>query len=219
MRSLLQTPGPSLREFLTAWYGPADKAPSPLPSSSVPVPSALTEWFETVSCWSAPVTVQNTVVPLDELEDEDGKVVFWVESEGVWLWAYDVREASQDPAVFDRECEDDVPWTPSGLTLSSFLLQPAVFEAVMGAEHPAATDWIPADRLSEALAPLDPLPGPDWNWPANGSHLYAGDGLLGFAINEGEDGDASDGWSVVTAAQPARPTAVPVLHSRGDVAR
>lgn len=74
--ALLETPGPSVREFLTSWYGPADRAASPFPPSSVHVPQPLADWFDTVSCWSKPVTVQNHVVPLNDLQDEDGKVVF-----------------------------------------------------------------------------------------------------------------------------------------------
>jgi hypothetical protein len=184
MRELFEVGPDSLERFVTRWYGPADR------SSGVPVgvggdaPRPLREWFELASRWSTPITVQNRVLSSPRVDA--GKVVFLVESQGVWLWATDRGDG--DPPVYDRENVQDRPWQPTGVPLSTFLLHVAVFEAVMGSSRGACACWVTPAQLDEILAPLRALPMPDWRWPASGHRLYAADGLLAFAgPNPGPD--------------------------------
>lgn len=100
MLALAGLPPPSVEEFLTYWYGPPDGA-EPAAAPPADEPGALRDWFATVSRWSRPVTFQNEMLRPEERWTEDGKTVFWVENQGVWLWAYE--PGADDPAVYDRE--------------------------------------------------------------------------------------------------------------------
>lgn len=140
------------------------------------IPRPLRDWFELTSRWTAPVTTQNRV--LSSPRPDQGKLVFWVENQGAWLWA--TTTDVDDPPVFDRENVDGQPWQRTGVPLSTFLLHVTVFEAIMGAPYGASACWVSPAQLAEILAPLRPLPMPDWRWPAAGHRLYAADGLLAF---------------------------------------
>ncbi len=172
MRELFHVDGNSLERFLTRWYGPPDRQRVTVEVDGVPGP--LRDWFELTSCWSTPVTAQSRV--LSQPRQENGKLVFWVENQGVWLWA--TTADGDDPPVYDRENVDGAVWQPTGEPLSTFLLHVAVFEAVMGASHCAYAGWVSPAQFEEILAPLRPLPMPDWHWPTGGHRLYAADGLL-----------------------------------------
>ena len=201
MRELFEVEPDSLERFLTRWYGPPDGEPVP---ASAALPRPLREWFEVTSRWSTPLTTQNRVER--EPWTDSGKLVFWVENQGVWLWA--TTPDGDDPPVFDRENEDGSPWLRTGERLSTFLLHVAVFEAVMGAVHGASAGWVPRDRLPEILAPLEPLPMPDWRWPPGAHRLYAADGLLALAGPNLEPGEAAEeaewGEVFVAADRPER---------------
>lgn len=195
MRELFDVEPDSLERFLIRWYGPPDKEPADVGAE---LPRPLREWFEVTSRWSTPVIVQNRV----EREPwiDNGKSVVWVENQGVWLWAIDPE--GDDPPVFDRENEDGVPWQPTGVPLSTFLLHATVFEAIWGAAG-ASTSWVSTDRLAQILAPLRTLPMPDWRWPEQGHRLYAADGLLAFAgpnPGPGETAETTTWCEVVLAA-------------------
>ena len=109
------------------------------------------------SRWSRPVASQNRVLDADSARVEDGKLVFWVENQGVWLWAVD--PVGEDPEVYDRENVPGQLWQSTGVPLSAFLVHVAVFEAIWGAQTGAGAAWITPQRLDEILSPLTPIPG------------------------------------------------------------
>ena len=74
------------------------------------MPRSLRTWFATTGRWAKLVMTQNQVLSGDHPEVEDGKLVVWVENQGVWEWGVDPD--SDDPEVYDRENEDDEPWQP-----------------------------------------------------------------------------------------------------------
>jgi hypothetical protein len=47
------------------------------------------------------VAIQNSVRDADSGWVEDGRLVFWMENQGVWLWGLDQTE--DDLQVYDRE--------------------------------------------------------------------------------------------------------------------
>ncbi len=196
MRDLLHVDGDSLERFLSRWYGPPDREPA-VDGDALPGP--LRDWFALTSRWSTPVATQNRVLSRPWLDD--GKLVFWVENQGVWLWA--TTADGDDPPVYDRENVDGAGWQPTGEPLSTFLLHVAVFEAVMGARHGACAAWVSPAPFEEVLAPLHPLPMPDWRWPAGGHRLYAADGLLALGgpnPGPGETAETADLREVWVAA-------------------
>jgi len=190
MRELFDVEADSVERFLVRWYGPPDREAGPVPNGSIEVPRPLLDWYELKSRWSVPLVVQNRLLGPDEVHVEDGKLIFWVENQGVWLWACDC--AGDDPAVFDRENEPGEAWQPTGVALSRFLLHVAVVEAIFGAPHGASAAWVTPAQLDAVLAPLRPLPMPAWRWPAAGHRLYAGEGLLAFAGPNAGPGETAE---------------------------
>jgi hypothetical protein len=206
MRELFDVTADSLERFLVRWYGPPDREPGSVPTGPTTLPRPLRAWYELASRWSTPLVVQNQLLGPDEVQVEDGKLVFWVENQGVWLWGCD--RVGDDPTVFDRENQPGEPWQPTGVALSRFLLHVAVFEAICGARCSAGASWLTPEQLDAVLVPLRPLPMPAWRWPAAGHRLYAGEGLLGLAgpnPGPGQTAETADMREVFLAArEPGR---------------
>lgn len=195
----------SLERFLVHWHGPPhlDEAPN-LAEGSADIPQPLRDWYQLTARWRAPVTVQNRILLPAQLYLDDGKLVFWVENQRVWLWAVDPH--GDDPEVFDRENEPGANWYGTGTRLSHFLVHVAVFEAILGAKHHASAADITPEQLVVVLKPLQPLPMIPWRWPSPGHQLHAGDGLLAFTgpnpeLAEGIE--ANQRWDLFLAAESA----------------
>lgn len=216
MRDVLDCACPRLDRFLTRWYGQPDRGAAPAVQTGHRMPRPLCEWFQVVSRWSRPIAVQNRVLGVDEVWVEDGRLVFWVENQGVWLWGVDLE--GDDPRVYDRENEPGRPWQPTSVTLSVFLVHVAVFEAVWNAQFGAVAAWITPDRLDEVLAPLTPIPGAAWRWPSPRHQLYVGDEVLAFAgpnYGAGETAETAEYREVFVAG--AEPSAVRYLSTINNV--
>lgn len=112
-----------------------------------------------------------------------------------------------DKLVFwvKNEHEYGAAWRPTGERLSTFLLHVAVFEAVLGAAYGASACRVSAARVADILAPMRPLPMPEWRWPSGGCRLYAADGLLALAGGDGGPGETTATRAVwVAADEPGR---------------
>jgi hypothetical protein len=145
--------------------------------------------------------VRNDVWSIDRPTVEDGKLVVWMENQGVWEWAVD--QDADDPDVYDRKNEDDEPWQPTGPRLSDFLVHVAVFETIMNPDHGAGVSGIGRNQCQDILTPLKPIPNTRWRWPGPGSSLYAGDGLLALAgpTDPDDQPDEAHPWGLFLAAR------------------
>lgn len=179
----LFNPGPeSLERFLTRWHGQPDKEVAAVASGQT-VPPPLRSWFETVSRWSHGVGVQNRVVAPYPDEHDTSVQIFWVENQDVWLWGYRA-DSGDDPIVLDRENEQGKPWETTNTPLSQFLLQVAVFEALMGAPYGGCAIDISKEPIDQITRPLVSLPTRAWHW-LNDAGLWVGDGILVMsAVND-----------------------------------
>ncbi|GAB2846641.1 hypothetical protein GCM10027176_57910 [Actinoallomurus bryophytorum] len=202
MRTLFDAGPDALELFLTAWYGEPDREPEVSASGIGPPP--LRGFFEVTSRWSRPLTTHNHVLTPERVRAEDGRRVFCVENQSVWVWG--MEEAGEDPAVYDRLNEAGEEWLPTGVPLSTFLLHLAVFEAIMGAPEPAIACSAGRAERDAALEPLRALPMPAWRWPGPGQRLYAGEGLLAFTrpTTGPDDGAASEHEVWIAAREPDR---------------
>ncbi|GLY67237.1 hypothetical protein [Amycolatopsis taiwanensis] len=183
-----------LLRFLNKWYG-APKSPSVRLTDVSAAPRELVEWHEISAQWHGAITSHNYAITLTELKAEDGKIPFWVENQGNWVWAFDPNDEAH--LVYERGPSDEQPpWTPTCERLSHFLIHATVLEAILGA---------PAMKVAQRISGewLDPqeenreFPLPPWNWPARGSRILLGKNWLAL-VHPSDDPKA--GHDVILAA-------------------
>jgi hypothetical protein len=199
VRELIRTGAPPLEAFLTWWYGPPDRPAGPVARSEVPPP--LSEWSAVTAAWSRPTRRQNQLLADGSDGLEDGRLVFWVENQGVWLWACDPD--GDDPPVYDRENEPGRAWGSTGVRLRQFLVHVEVFEAVWSGAYGGSATWVPPADVAAILAPLSPVPGAEWRWPRPWTRLYAGDGCLALVGPADLDGEPATAYDVFVSGRTA----------------
>jgi hypothetical protein len=175
----------ALIAFVERWYGkPVDQAAivvqtklgPPLVRKMIGLHAAVPE-----------VMQHNHLVQPDELELEEGKVVFLVENQAVCLWA--TEPAGEDPIVWYRNNVQGEPWIEEPERLSGFLIQAVLFEAILHARFGASGTALPGETVRAILAQVAPLGNGRLNW--GGARFFACDGALVMIM--GDDG-ASDVW-------------------------
>ncbi len=195
MDSLAPTDSPSLLQFLRRWYG-APKSPNARLGESPDAPRALVEWHEISAQWGGEITSHNYAIPLAELAAEAGKIPFWVENQGTWVWAFDPK--SEDCSVYEREPSDEpTPWRRTGERLSDFLIHATILEAILGAPATKVAQGVPVDWLWSREGSHE-LPFPAWNWPARDSRIILGESWLAL-VHPSDDPDA--GHDITLAAR------------------
>ncbi|MFD3619137.1 hypothetical protein ACFWWT_28620 [Streptomyces sp. NPDC058676] len=153
----------SVRRFLERWYGVdrvGDTVAFPEMSG---IPRELVEWHEAAASTGVDVTFQDyPIAPAELTRSGDGMIVFWVENQNGYYWAFDPDLAEHQ--VFVKESASDV-WRDTGVTLDRFLLHCTVHEAIVGAESKFSA-VVPESALQGALAAFSALP---FSPPANDS--------------------------------------------------
>ncbi len=128
------------------------------------------------------VASQNQWVSPDELAAEDGRLVFYVENQGVCVWATAPSEANGPMWVQDASEE---MWREESPALDGFLLQAMIFETVAGAPWGGLVSWCEKKDALKVCATMTRLTlAPT----ARLGELYAGEDLLMTRVPNG-DGD------------------------------
>ncbi|GAA1617461.1 hypothetical protein GCM10009828_051970 [Actinoplanes couchii] len=163
----------AMRGFLDVWYADVPTADPTEIDSPVPLPAALTAFYERATRKPVIFGVHNSVYPPHELEyDEDeGGVVFAAENQGAWAKVIDPDD--EDPEVYDDGEPDPEP-------LSGVLLQFALVEAVMSAPYATHEEVTRAER-DELLTGLTRVPLSPASFPEHGTLLYAGPGVVALS--------------------------------------
>jgi hypothetical protein len=175
----LVTVGPhSLECFVERWYGPPTVPAPPLSSG---LRYALAHWYQLAGTYDRPLIHQNHLLEPAEFRRESGRVVFYVENQGVWLWGYDASDTARDPEVFDCEAEPGRQWLSTSESLSEFMLHVAVFEAILGSPVGAGNFGCTRYELDLILRPFARVGLPAWRWPAPEHRLYCGREILAVA--------------------------------------
>ncbi|MFD3911695.1 hypothetical protein [Streptomyces sp. NPDC058603] len=194
MTFLAPTDIQGLLRFLQRWYG-APKSPNMRLEESFETPRELVEWHEIAAQWGGAITSHNYAIPLPDLAAEDGKIPFWVENQGTWIWAFDPN--NENHSVYEREPSDEPnPWKRTGERLSEFLMHATVLEAILGAPstkiaHGVEGDWLWSQEGSQEF------PFPTWNWPAPDSRVLFSENWL--ALTHPSD-DPKTGHDITLAA-------------------
>jgi hypothetical protein len=186
----------AMRVFLERWF---DLPAAPAPSSPPFAPLPLRSLHGVLA--GRDVCVQNRLVMPDHLVVEDGKVVFYVENQGVCAWA--TAAGGDDPPVLVRQNERGAPWEPESDSLSGFLLQMLVLEAVLGAPFGASQEGVDARSLARVMQQIAPLPV--GGWAASRTRFIGGKGVIGFAQPNGEDYDVWLGAKDRARLEPLEP--------------
>jgi hypothetical protein len=210
---LRHPPAEAMELLLASWHGP--RAVEPMTSEqagSTKMPGPLRRFYGILGGWRN-VVVQNVVLAPPEMPHlaqekwatarvDDGKLVFYVENQGVCEWATSLEDTDEAPvwirgSTLGGELSD---WTLEEPPLSVFLLQLLVFEAIMGAPNGASVAWLDRQALAQIVEPLDRLQTGPWRWPSYPGEFYAGDRVLAFAgPNPGPDETESTAENVSLA--------------------
>ncbi|WP_152514238.1 hypothetical protein [Nocardiopsis valliformis] len=116
-----------LELFLREWYGtPTGKPINETLAREIPEP--LRRWHELYQLWETRITHQNHAIPVNELAPERGKIPFWSENQGNFLWAFDPE--NPDSKIY--EYQSDNSWRGTHVDISRFLDVSTVNEAAYG---------------------------------------------------------------------------------------
>jgi len=132
----------------------------------------------------------------------DGRLTFYVENQGVYVWATDPR--GEDPSVRGRFDEVGEPWIDEEVSLSGFLIQICLFEAILGAPFGASASSIDQATLDLVTASLRLVPLGAWRWPAYPGRFWARNGAFVFACPNGPP-DEIPAFSVWVGARSETP--------------
>ncbi len=128
------------------------------------------------------IASQNQWVPEGELAAEDGRLVFYVENQGVCVWA--TAPAAANGPVWVRNAGEEA-WREEVPTLDGFLLQAMIFETIAGAPWGGIVSWCEKKDAQKVCASMTRLPLAPTAWLGE---LYAGEDLLMTRVPSG-DGD------------------------------
>jgi hypothetical protein len=180
----------ALRVFARRWFGCREDSPE---MELAHIPLALRVLHGLVQ-GRRDIFIQNKLVAPDQLAagqgDESahaealvGKTMFYVENQGVSTWAIDA--GGEDPSVYKRTSEWDSPWVLESDSLSAFLIQVLVLEAVYAAPFNARHDGLGARGLAKLAKRVLPLPLPEW--VSDKTRFYGSAGVIGFSWPDGPD--------------------------------
>jgi hypothetical protein len=202
-------------------------------SGPPPLPETLRWWYQLVGKRKGMLCCQNYFLDPLKLEiDADGKMVFFCENQGVYLWATlpaqparraqrvstkhlfddsvdepgDLLSVEEDPPVWGRLNEVSKPWVEEGMKLSEFLIQVCMFELIMAAPYGASAAWADEATLKRVTNALKELPLPPWRWPEFPTRFFYGNGAFVTACPNGTF-EGKQGYSIWAGANTEHPLA------------
>lgn len=196
-----------LQQVVEYWHGPLrpDDGFSEQDLKNIPIPTPLHRWFRLGGRRTSILSGQNKLFGPSELElDPDGRILFYVENQGVYIWSTTVE--GDDPQVWGRFNEADASWTEEGMTLSEFLIGACLFQAVMAAPFGATAAWANQKTLDRIASFISQLPLVPWRWPAFPSRFYVRNGSFMFAGPNNEN-QGNNAFSIFVGAKTAQPLA------------
>jgi hypothetical protein len=172
--------------FVERWYAPitaeASKASNPLERTPLELPEPLRRLYGLAA--KRDLFGQNRLVKAEDLAVEDGKLGFYIENQGVCVWAVD-HPAGHDPPVFVRGNAWGDPWVEEAPTLSGFVIQMVIFEAVLCAGHFSARhDGLTASELRKLQRKVAPLVLPPWS--SSKTQFVGKGGIVGFVFPDAD---------------------------------
>lgn len=196
-----------LRQFLEYWHGRlrTDDGYTAEELRGILLPKPLRWWYRHAGHRESFISGQNFLRAPSELQPEaDGRAVFYVENQGVYLWS--TRLEGDDPPVWGRYQRNDVPWSEEGMTLSEFLIGACLFQAIMDAPFGAGSACAEPSTLDRIARIVRPLPLVRWRWPADPTRFFASDGAF-LCSSPNDDSEGNKAFSIWIGSTTAKPLA------------
>lgn len=205
-----------LRRLAEYWHGPIgpDEAFAEGELRGKPVPFPLRWWYQLAGRNESILSGENKLLEPAELKlDKEGRLLFYVENQGVYLWS--TTPDVDDPPVWGKFNESNKPWTEEGMSLSEFLLGACLFEAIMQAPFGASAAWVEEATLNEISIELPPLPLVPWRWPSYPTRFFARNGAFMFA-SPNDDNRGNKAFSIWIGAKTECPLAFlkPIVNEK-----
>ncbi|MBP2327742.1 hypothetical protein JOF56_008127 [Kibdelosporangium banguiense] len=171
----------AMREFLLTWY----PGPPPEAARMPGVPAALAELYAIAAGRPQVLGEQNSIYPPDRLRTDphEGLLVFAAENQGNLSWMIDPAE--DDPAVW--VVSDGVAPVAERESLSGFLIQFCLLEAIMSAAAQAFCWSASAALADQVITPLREVPLEPWQWPGDPTRFYVTSDLVVSTSHNGPD--------------------------------
>jgi hypothetical protein len=143
---------------------------------------------------------QNRVPNQREMDGD--MLLVGVENQVVWLWG--VRDAGDNPSVWERYNEPGADWTPTQERLDEFLWHFTLVEAVFGGRYGLGANDVSRTDLARFTRAWTALPVKPWRWPGPNQALWTWDGLLAWTmVNDRPDSPVTDAstYSIFVSAR------------------
>jgi hypothetical protein len=197
----------ALRELAEYWHGPigGGEGYAEQQLQGKPIPFPLRWWFQIAGHNDTILSGQNDLLSPGQLTlDQDGRLLFYVENQGVYLWSTILD--GDDPPVWGKFNESSKPWTEEGMSLSEFLIGVCLFESIIKAPFGASAACAEQAIVNEISGELTPLPLAPWHWQGYPSRFYAKSGAFMFVCPNG-DKHGNPAYSIWIAAKTEQPLA------------
>lgn len=177
-----------LQQLVLYWHGeilPEDAIPS-TQLDNLQIPLTLKWWYEWAGKRTTIMRGQNIFLQPDELEYNQGRLVFHVENEGEYFWS--TLPSGEDPPVFGR-FDGENQWVPEGIHLSEHLINTCLLEAMFcHAPYGASAAELPADRLEELVKLIPAIPIKGWRW-SGGTGFHSRNGAFMLVATDDSSGE------------------------------
>jgi hypothetical protein len=199
---------------LVEWWWGATSADWGLPADQLEgarLPFPLRWWYQRFGRHEDLKGRQNRLLLPDEMWEEEGdeegrdvgdgdgrRLVFYAENQSVYLWS--TAAEGDDPRVWVRLNETGEPWEAEESSLSAFLIEAFLLEAVMCAPYRASAAGLDAGEFDAVAAAMAPVPLGRWRWPVYPHRFYVREGALMFGGPGGTFGGKRQ-WEVWVGAK------------------
>ncbi|MFJ6118882.1 hypothetical protein ACWGJX_14750 [Streptomyces sp. NPDC054775] len=168
------SPLEALTQFVEGWIPETYQDLGAFAAAPWEVPEPLAVFYRLARYRPALLGVQNRLRPPHAWQEEhDGLVAFGDENQGGFIWLSD--PSRPDPDVWIDQ--DGYELRREHQPLSGFLLQFALYEAMMNAPHNALRTDLAAEHVDTLTAALTPVPWEPWRWPNDSTRFYVAPGV------------------------------------------
>lgn len=165
----------ALTRFVEGWFPETYQDLGELVAAPWNVPEPLAVFYRLARHRPALLGVQNRLRPPHRWrERHDGLIAFGDESQGGFIWLFD--PSHPDPEVWIDQ--DGYELRREHRPMSGFLLQFALYEAMINAPYKALRTDLAAEHVDKLTAALTPVPWEPWRWPNDSTRFYVAPGMI-----------------------------------------